>query len=160
MAPTPPKRNAHTPTQQEFIVRKLACFEPPRAITAAFCAVFPNTACNENDVLAIDPETTAVSPELHALFLSERERIRNDPDAAVFANQNARLIALSAHAKFYGGNNQFPEMRAVLRQIAEELGVVGGKGGAKAAAPTGGDPVKTIEWTIVDPAPPAKEPAA
>ncbi len=46
------------------------------------------------------------------------------------SREPARLIALSNQARFYAGNNQFAEQRTVLRQIAEECGVVGGKGGA------------------------------
>lgn len=151
MAPAP--RNTHTAAQQEFIVRKLAAFEPPRAISAAFVAVYPDVKCNENDILAIDPETTVVTPELHALFLEHRERVLLDPKSAPFADQKARLIALSAHAKFYGGNNQFPEQRAVFRQIAEEQGVVGGKAGAAKPADTSTPAVKAIEVsrTVVRP---------
>lgn len=147
------QRNAHTQIQKEFVVRKLAAFEPPRAITTAFVAAFPETACNENDVLAVDPETTVVSPELYALFLAERERILLDPRSAPFADQRARLIALSNHAKFYSGNNQFPEMRNVLRQIAEEQGTIGKGKAAVSSVPVSADgPVVTeIVRRIVDP---------
>ena len=111
--------NAHTQRQKEFIVKRLAAFEPPRAITAAFAAMFRDTKCDENDVLALDTESGALlSPELHALFVQERERVLLDPKSAPYADKMARLIALSNHAKFYAGNNQFPEMRAVLRHIA------------------------------------------
>lgn len=153
MAPT--RLNTHTAAEKAFIVRKLAAFEPPRAIVAAFAAVFPQSTCNENDVLATDPETTVVAPELLMLFKTERERVLLDPGSAVFADQAARLIALSNQAKFYAGNNQFGEMREVLRQIAAEQGI-GVKGGpAKTAAPagTGQEPIEEIRVTIVDPKP-------
>lgn len=151
--------NAHSPAQKEFIVRKLAAFEPPRSIVVSFCAVFPDTRCVEQDVLSLDPESNPVSPELYALFLKERERVLLDPRAAPFTDQRARLIALSADATFYGRNNQLSERRAVLRQIAEETGAIskGGKA-APAAVPTAPPdsqgPIVAIKRTIVDPAEP------
>lgn len=151
--------NKHTATQKEFIVKRLAAFEPPRAITAAFVAMFRDTKCDENDVLAVDHESGAIlSPELRVLFLAERERVLLDPTSATYANKQARLIALSNHAKFYGGNNQFPEMRSVLRHIAEETGdlSVGGlRGGGKAVVELPlGLPVTGITRRVVDPVPP------
>lgn len=157
--------NKHTATQKEFIVKRLAAFEPPRAITAAFVAMFRDTKCDENDVLAVDHESGAIlSPELRVLFLAERERVLLDPTSATYANKQARLIALSNHAKFYGGNNQFPEMRSVLRHIAEETGdlSVGGLrgGGKKDEAEKALLPIIGIKRTFVDPAPRAEsEPA-
>jgi hypothetical protein len=149
MAPKP--RNVHTAPQKEFIVRKLAAFVPPRAISIAFGAVFLDTKCDENDILALDPANNAVSPELYQLFLSERERVLIDPKSAPFADQRARLIALSNHAEFYAGNNQLPEARLVLRQIAEEQGVVGGKGTKPLAAEPVAGKITAIQRTIVDP---------
>ena len=150
--------NAHTLIQKTFIVKKLAAFEPPRAIVSAFRAVFSDTKCDENDILATDPDNAVVSPDLLALFLSERERVLLDPASAPYANKQARLIALSNHAKFYAGNNQFPEMRSVLRHIAEETGdlVVGGRGAAKATdAKDAGRKITEIVETIIDPVVPA-----
>ncbi len=144
-------RNSHNAVQQAFIVKKLAQFEPPRAISAAFAAVFPDVKCNENDILAIDPETTVVTPDLHALFLATRNAVLLDPKSAVFADQQARLIALSNQARFYAGNNQFAEQRLVLRQIAEELGVVGGAKAGKAAAVPAAEQIDEIRVTYVDP---------
>jgi hypothetical protein len=150
-------RNSHTLPQREFIVKKLAAFEPPRAIVAAFRAVYSDTACDENDVLATDPETTVVAPELFMTFRAERERVLSDPASAVYAEQKARLIALSNQARFYASNNQFAEQRTVFRQIAEEQGVIGGKGAGKAPAVPAGDlpaEIVAITRTVVDPAPP------
>lgn len=132
--------NVHNLDQRKFIVRKIAAFEPPRAIAADFCVQFPDTKCDENDVRRLDRDSGAMlSPELHALFNSEREGVLLDPTAATFANQMARLILLSNQVKFYSGNNQLAEARAVMRQIAEETGVVGGKPG-KVEKPADGDP--------------------
>lgn len=156
-----PTRNELTQPQREFIVKKLAAFEMPQAIAAAFAALFPGEKINENDILANDPRTTVVSPELHTLFLAERERVLLDPRSAPFADQRARLIALSNQAEFYGNNRQPVEQRTVFRHIAEELVVVSGKGGK---APAAGDdkeklPVTKITRTVVDPAaPPVAEP--
>jgi hypothetical protein len=151
-------KNAHTQLQREFIVRRLAGFVPPRAIVAEFVAVFSDTGCNENDILATDPETTLLAPDLHALFLKERERVLLDPKSAPYADRAARLIALSNHARFYASNNQFPEMRTVLRHIAEETGdIVNGKPGGKASVGKPEDnlpPIVAITRTIVDPAAP------
>lgn len=151
--------NVHTKTQQEFIVRKLAAFEPPRSIVLDFAAVFPDTKCDENDVRRLDP-SNPISPELFAVFKRTREAVLLDPESAPFAAQQARLIALSRDAQFYRGNNQLPEARAVMRQIAEELGAIGQGKGAKPAAPA--DDAKklvAITRTVVDPAPP-EAPAA
>jgi hypothetical protein len=150
MAPRAP--SAHTATQKEFIVRKLAAFVPPRAISVAFAAVFTDTRCDENDILALDPGSAVVSPELYTLFLSERERVLVDPKSAPYADQRARLIALSNHAEFYANNNQLPEARGVMRQIAEEQGIVGGKGAKLAAAVDDvAEKITAITRTIVDP---------
>lgn len=154
MAPPVVKRNELTQPQREFIVKKLAAFEPPQAITAALAAVFPGASCNENDILACDPGTTVISPDLYAMFMAERERVLLDPASAIFADQRARLIALSNQAKFYGNNRQPAEQRTVFRQIAEELGVVSGKGGKPGTPPpAAGEEVIAITRTIVDPAP-------
>jgi hypothetical protein len=120
--------NSHTKEQQAFIVRKLAAFKPPRMIVLDFQAVYSDTKCDENDVRLLDPSNGRLDPELKALFLAERERVLLDPNAATYSQQMARLIALSNHAEHYGSNNELPQMRAVLRQIAEETGIVGGKG--------------------------------
>jgi hypothetical protein len=146
----------HTLPQREFIVRRLAAFEPPRAIVASFRALFPDTACDENDVLSVNPEAGALMvPDLFALFRAERERVLLDPASAPYANKQARLIALSNHAKFYAGNNQFPEMRTVLRHIAEETGDIVPAG--RAVKPEAEKPrqITEIIETIVDPVAPA-----
>lgn len=155
--------NAHSQTQREFIVKALARFCSPRSIVTTFAALFPDTKCDENDVRRLDPGMNLIAPDLLALFKTERERVLLDPTAAPYADQRARLIALSNDADFYAGNNQLAERRAVLRQIAEELGVVGGKGakGAPGAAPGGGkdDDLVAITRTVVDPTTPAESAA-
>lgn len=146
------KRNELTQPQREFIVKKLAAFEPPQAIAAALAAVFPGAKVNENDILACDPRTTVVSPELHAVYVAERERVLMDPKSATYADQRARLIALSNQAEYYGNNRQPVEQRTVFRQIAEELGVVTGKGGkAGAANVPAAEAVEEIRVTYIDP---------
>lgn len=153
------KRNELTQSQREFIVKKLAAFEPPQAIAAALAAVFPGAKVNENDILACDPRTTVVSPELHAVYMAERERVLMDPRSATFADQRARLIALSNQAEYYGNNRQPAEQRTVFRQIAEELGVVAGKGGKAGTPPQGEAPAEivAITRTVIDPAAPAPQ---
>ena len=134
-------------------MKALAAFKPPRAIVADFSALFPDTKCDENDVKRLDPKLTLVAPDLAALFLTTREAVLLDPTAATYANQQARLVALSQDADFYASNNQLAERRAVLRQIAEEQGIVGGKGPKVPAAGEDkpGEPVAEIRRTIVDP---------
>lgn len=156
-----PTRNELTQPQREFIVKKLAAFEPPQAIAAAFAAVFPGAKINENDILACDPRTTVVSPDLHAVYMAERERVLMDPRAATFADQRARLIALSNQAEYYGNNRQPAEQRTVFRQIAEELGVVTGKGGKQPAAGDDKDllPITGIKRIVVDPVATVAEPS-
>ncbi len=147
----------HTQTQKEFIVKRLAAFETPKDIAVAFAARFTDTQCNENDVRATDPQIAVVSPELYSLFKSEREAVLLDPTLAPFAEQQARLIVLSRQAMRYENNNQPAEARACFRQIAEELGIVAGKGGklpAGAAKPEG-EAIDEIRCTIVDPKAPA-----
>lgn len=152
-----PSRNVHTQSQKEFIVRKIAAFDPPRAITAAFCAVYPDTACNENDVMALDPAVSVIAPDLYALFLSERERVLLDPDSAPRSKQAVRLILMDKQAKLCEMSNDFAGARSIYRQIAEELGVIGGKGTGKPGPAGGtpdaaGEPIAEIRRTIVDPA--------
>ena len=142
---------AHTKAQKEFIVRRLAAFESPRDVAASFAARFPGVPCREQDVLATDPRGNVVDPELTTLFYEERKRVLDDPDAAPFADQKARLIVLSRQAERYENNNQLAEARAVFRQIAEELGVVGGKGKPQETkGAVGGQPVTGITRTIID----------
>ena len=148
MAPRPPN-NVHTLDQRLFIVRRLAAFEPPRAIVAAFCALFPDTACNENDVLANDPTTAIVPPELFAAFKAERERILLDPGSDPFTDQKARLILLSNHVRFHNANNELATARGVLNQIAAELGVIGA-GAGKAAKGKDADENTTPEFKKIE----------
>ncbi len=149
--------NVHSQAQREFIVKSLAAFKPPRAIVADFSALFPDTKCDENDVKRNDPKLVLIAPDLTALFFAERERVLLDPTSAPFADQRARIKALNEQAEFYLSNNQFPEARTVLRQIAEEQGIVGGKGPKLAAPAAGGEggpmPLAdaSITWKIVRP---------
>lgn len=144
-----------TTEQKEFIVRKLAAFYTPRDIAQQLAAKWTGIKFNENDVLVNDPRHNLLAPELHTLYSVERERILLDPHSDPYTDQKARLIALSRQAERYESNNQPAEARAVYRQIAEELGVVGGKGAGKAAtAPVEVAQVQKITRTIVDPTPP------
>lgn len=136
-----------TKEQKEFITRRLAAFDSPRDVVTLFAALYRDTACNENDVLANDPRIAVVAPELHTLFYEERRRVIADPDAAIFADQAARLIVLSRLADRYISNNQPAEARAVFKQIAEEMGVIGGKGNGSGKAP---DESKTPEFKSVE----------
>lgn len=145
-------RSLHTKEQCSFIVKRLAAFETPREIVIAFAARYRDTACTEQDVMGLDPRIGVVDPDLCALFKTEREAILLDPTAAPFTSQAARMKVLSDQVTAYLNNNQLGEARAVMRQIAEEMGVVAGKGGAKSAAtPPSGEPVGIITRTIVDP---------
>ena len=133
-------------------MKALAAFKPPRAIVADFSALFPDTKCDENDVKRLDPKLALVAPELTALFLATREAVLLDPTAAPFADQKARLVLLSNHVEFYNGNNELAAARSVVRQIAEELGAVGGKGPKVAAASDAkpGESVVEIVRRVID----------
>jgi hypothetical protein len=147
--------NVLTQEQQEFVVRQLAAFYTPRDIAIAFVARFPGVKFNENDVLGFDPRKNVLAPELFMLFRTERERVLDDPGAAPYAEQKARLILLSNMVDSYKNNNQYPEARAVLTHIATELGVVQPKGvGGKAPAmpAEAAEAVSKVTRTIVDPA--------
>lgn len=142
--------NALTHEQKEFVVLRLAAFEAPRDIAMAVAARFPGCKCNENDVRANDPRISVVAPELFMLFRKERERVLDDPGAAPYADQKARLIALSNMAESYKNNNQWAEARSVLQQIAAEQGI-GGKGGKAAPEKELPRQITEIVETIVDP---------
>lgn len=143
---------AHTKEQREFIVRRLGAFYTPRDICAAFMARWPDTKCSEADVAATDPRLVILDPDLHAAFNAARADIVEDPNAAPSAQQSVRLILLHRMVERYLDNNQPAEARAVMRQIAEEQGVVSGKGGGKAAATPGDDaPIVSITRTVVYP---------
>jgi hypothetical protein len=51
----------------------LAAFEPPRAIALDFCAQFPDTKCDENDVRRLDPAAGA-SARPNCTFCSSQAR--------------------------------------------------------------------------------------
>lgn len=140
---------AHTAAQKEFIVRALAAFVSPRDIIAAFTARWSDTRCSNADVDAVDPRFVTLEPDLYALFYAERERVLDDPKSAPYADQKARLIALSQDVAFLRSNGREAEARAVMRQIAEEQGAVGGKGAKPIAL--GGEEIAEIRETIVDP---------
>jgi hypothetical protein len=143
-----------TSEQKEFIVRKLAAFYTPRDIAQQLAAKWTGTKFNENDILANDPRINLLAPEMHTLYSDERERILLDPHSDPYTDQKARLIALSRQAERYESNNQPAEARQVFRQIAEELGVVGGKAGAKAPdkeADTPGFKAVTVQRSVVRP---------
>lgn len=146
--------NQLTDVHKEFIVKRLAAFYTPSVICQQLVAQF-GLKCNENDILANDPTTSVVSPELFILFRTEREKILTDPSSDPYTDQKARLVLLGHMVDCYKNNNRLPDARAVLKQIAEELGVVGGKGAAGkaavAAAVPASDPVEEIRVTIVDP---------
>lgn len=148
----------HTKEQREFIVRRLAAFETPRAITVAFAIQFPDTRCGEQDVFATDPRVALVDPDLHALFKTEcLAYLEQNP---LFADQRARLHVMSKQVEDALARNDQATARSIFRQIAEETGVVAGKGGAKAAAAQpAGEPVASITRTIVDPKAPETESA-
>lgn len=145
--------NAHTQIHREFIVRRLAAFDQPRDVAILFAAMFPGVRCTEHDVIATDPRIAVVSPELLAVFDAERTRIVADPMAAVYRDQNARLIVLSKDVDRHRANNEAAIARTVLRQIAEEVGDIGsGKNkAAPGAAKAAGEPVTEIVRHIVDP---------
>lgn len=141
-----------TTEQKEFIVRKLAAFYTPRDIAQQLAAKWAGSKFNENDVLTNDPRINLLAPELHALYFVERERILLDPHSDPYTDQKARLIALSRQAERYESNNQPAEARQVYRQIAEELGVVGGGAKGKAAEPSVPDfKSVTLQRTVVHP---------
>ena len=149
-------RNQYTKEQQEFVVRKLAAFYAPRDVAMAFAAQFPDVKFNEQDARAYDVAAGAlVSPELFMLFRSERERVLIDPASDPYTDQKARLILLSRMVDALKNNNQPGDARAILRQIAEELGVVGGKAstGAKGGKDDALPDFKeiTVKRTVVSP---------
>lgn len=152
-------RDRHTMSmtreQREFIVRRLAAFETPDDIVRVFGPRFPGVTCRVEDVLALNPRTNIIDPDLHALFYAERERVMEDPSAAPFAEQRVRLIVLSRQAERYGQNNDLANQRAVMRQIAEELGVVAGKAGKAPASASEGakGPIVGIDILVIDPKP-------
>lgn len=144
----------HTPVQKEFIVRRLAAFETARAITIAFQANFPDTKCSEQDVIAADPRVSVVSPELYAIFKAESASfLEQNP---LFADQRARLHVMSKQVEDALSRGDQAAVRTIFRQIAEETGVVAGKGGKLApAASTPVEPIEEIRVTYIDPKVPA-----
>lgn len=140
--------------QQAFIVTRIARFEPPRAIAVAFEALF-STKLDQKEITKLDPQQGAViSPDLFDLFKVEREKVLLDPTSAPFAEQKARLVALSSDVLFYRNNNELASAAMTIRQIAEELGVVGSGAKAKAAGNSAEETkeiLSAITRTIVDP---------
>lgn len=145
--------NPLTSLQREFIVRRLAAFDFPRAIVNSFSAQFPGSKCDDDDVKRLDPATGAVlSPELHAIFVAAREQVFLNPESAgPYIKQLSRLLAMDKQAHYYLGNNEPAKALAVWRQMAEEQGVVGGKGAAKAKDADKPEPIRAITRTIIHP---------
>jgi hypothetical protein len=139
---------AHTAAQQSFIVRRLAQFYSPIAIVEAFVRFFPDTACTEADVIALDHTQNIVDPDLIAIFEQERLAFLSRLDAeAPTKDKRIRLVELHRIFIGYRDRMRLAEARSVLSQIALEMGEGGG-------VPDGaGDaPVRSITRTIVDPA--------
>lgn len=136
----------HSKEQREYIVRALAALVPAQDIAVRFMSQWTDTTCTIEDVDALDPKFGVIlPPELHAEFTATRERVLTDPSAAPFAEQRARLVVLSQQAADYHARKDYPNVRAVFRQIAEETGdVTSGKGG-KVVAPTGKDAESVTE---------------
>lgn len=130
-------------------MRRLAAFDTPRDVCVAFKTLFPQTACTENDIIAVDPRNSPLpAPDVVALFNSERARVLGDPNSAPYADQQARLIVLSKDVERYRANNDLANARSVLRQIADELQASG-----KVTPGADGEPVAVIERRIIDPNP-------
>lgn len=143
-----------TGQHKEFIVKRLAAFYTPSVICQQLVAQF-GIKCNENDILANDPTTCVVSPELFMLFRAEREKVLSDPTSDPYTDQKARLVLLSNMVDRYKNNNQLAEARSVMQQIAAELGI-GAKGGpTKAAVPDIPEfKAITVRRTVVHPGTP------
>lgn len=148
--------NAHSKGQREFIVLRLAQWQPKIDIVRDFAIRFSDTACSLADVERYDPELSIVDPDLCALYETERKRILSDPELSPFASKTARIFALNQMVAAYLANRQFGDARSVLRQIAEEQGESSERSGSGSAPRAGdADEVVGITRTIVDPVAPA-----
>jgi hypothetical protein len=143
---------SHTAEQKEFIVRRLAERHPTKAICEKFAQRFPDTACAESDVHAVDPEIHPVSPELHKTFWEARRQA--DAESPDTANLNVQLRYLHNDFLVERARGNLVGARAILRTIAALTGNVPGQGGSRGTkdAPAG-DKVEAVEWQVVDPAP-------
>jgi hypothetical protein len=140
--------------QKAFIVTRIARFEPPHAIRAAYRAVYGDELGPEV-VTALDPQAGAtLSFDLWELFQKTRSDAITDPASAPFAEQKARLIVLSNMARWHNDNNEPAAAANIIRQIAEELGVVGSGAKAKAAGAAADETkeiLTAITRTIIEP---------
>lgn len=146
---------AFTKEQREFIVLRLARFETPAEIVAAFLNEWRDTHCDEAAVMALDPGRGAIhAPELIKEFQNTRERILTDPAAAPAADKRVRLIILQRMADKARGNNQIDLAARLLAQIAVESDGVAGAGAGGLGGPPGDATDRRITRRIVDPAEP------
>lgn len=109
-----------------FIVTQLGRFESARSVIDMVKERFGLTLTHQQ-ISNYDPATKSgerLSPELKAIFESEREKFRKDIDAIPIANKAVRLAMLqraALEAQKVGNRNQ---MAALVKQAAEEVGEV------------------------------------
>lgn len=144
---------AHTGEQRAFIVRRLAAFESPVDIIAAFLLLWRDTSCDPVDVAACDPRRSLLAPDLAVLFEQVRAAYLANPYASPTADKRVRLVELHNLYEKARGNNQVDLAARLLAQIATEQGDASGGFGS---APGDQLPIARITRTIIYPAPAAE----
>ena len=141
---------AHTREQREFIALRLARFEPPDIIIAAFRLAWSDTDCTEDDIRSCDPARGGIlAPETLDKFRAVREHVLTDPSSAPTADRRARLIMLHQELERARERRQLPVMLEILARIAIESAALTAAGPASA----GNAPITEIRRVIVRPEP-------
>lgn len=147
----------HTKEQREFIVRKLAAFWTPSETIAHFRTRWQDTACDEIDVTALDPDNGAIiGPDEHTTFVNVRNATRAEMERLwpnVSESMRVMLLGMTRDHAVQRNRNAFELANKTAETFAKiESGFFSGKAGASpapggeaSAAPT------TITWKIVDP---------
>lgn len=153
---------AHTPTQRQFIIRKLAEFYTANEIIGQFRANWSDTDCTEPDVAMCDPRVVVSSPDEFTLFqVSRAARVAENARLWPGMPETLQVVLLGLTRQFEALRDRGPATSDLANKTAAEIakiegGFYAGKAPAKEATPDTLGPVTSITRTVVDPAPVAE----
>jgi hypothetical protein len=146
---------AHTSTQRQFIVRKLAEFFTPNEIIGQFRANWPDTDCDESDVDRCNPRVVVTSPDEFDLFNKTRADRKAENERlwpGMPETLQEVLLGLKRDYQTQRNRNAFDMANKTAAEIAKiEGGFYAGKATKEAPSAVGGDRIEAITRTIVDP---------
>lgn len=146
---------AHTPTQRQFIIRKLAAHYTLIEIVAQFKANWTDTDCTDSDVMACDPRAASV-PNFDEWTLFQTERAAELAELerlwpGMSETQQKLLRTLTRDYETQRNRNAFDLANKTAAEIAKiEGGFYAGKGKAEAPA-QGVEEITALTRTVIYP---------